>query len=302
MTIGEAVGREEFCDVGRGVTLCYESFGDPEDPAMLLVMGLATQMIAWHTSFIELLVERGLRVVRFDNRDIGRSTRMTGVPTPTLRQLLARRVGPRQYDLGDMGADTVGLMDGLGIRDAHLVGASMGGMIAQTVAARYPDRTRSLTSIMSNTGSRVTGQPGPGMYPVLLRRPAGRGREDFVDHIERVFGKIGSPGQDAATIREHAGLSFDRGVDADGPLRQLGAIAASGARAKELRKITAPTLVIHGKADRLVPLSGGKATARAIPGAKLMVVEGMGHDLPERNWPRIVDAIVANAAVSAPAS
>ncbi|HEY2398048.1 MAG TPA: alpha/beta hydrolase [Solirubrobacteraceae bacterium] len=284
---------EEYCDVGRGITLCYESFGDPSDPPLLLVMGLGTQMLAWHADFCTRLAGRGLHVVRFDNRDIGRSTHLDA-PPPTIGQLLRRSRTAAAYTLADMAEDTAGLMRELGISPAHVVGASMGGMIAQTLAARDPERVRSLVSIMSNTGSRIWGQPSLRTYAVLLRRSPS-GRDAYIAHIERVFAAIGSPGlpRDMEEIRELAAASYDRDHDPDGPGRQLAAIIASGNRAAELRRITAPTLVVHGKADPLVAYSGGRATARLIPGAKLMSVEGMGHDLPRAIWPRLIDAIAA---------
>jgi pimeloyl-ACP methyl ester carboxylesterase len=287
---------EQFCDVGRGITLCYETFGNRSDPPALLVMGLGTQMLAWHADFCTLLAERGLYVVRFDNRDIGRSTHLSA-PPPTVAQLLRRSRTAAAYTLADMAEDAAGLMRELEISPAHVVGASMGGMIAQTLAARHPQRVRSLVSIMSNTGSRVWGQPSLRTYAVLLRR-APSGRDAYIAHIERVFAAIGSPGlpRDIEQIRELAAASYDRDHDPDGPGRQLAAIIASGNRAGELRRITAPTLVVHGKADPLVAYSGGRATARLIPGAKMMSVEGMGHDLPRAVWPRLIDAIAALAA------
>jgi pimeloyl-ACP methyl ester carboxylesterase len=287
---------EQFCDVGRGITLCYETFGNRSDPPALLVMGLGTQMLAWHADFCTLLAERGLYVVRFDNRDIGRSTHVSA-PPPTVAQLLRRSRTAAAYTLADMAEDAAGLMRELEISPAHVVGASMGGMIAQTLAARHPQRVRSLVSIMSNTGSRVWGQPSLRTYAVLLRR-APSGRDAYIAHIERVFAAIGSPGlpRDIEQIRELAAASYDRDHDPDGPGRQLAAIIASGNRAGELRRITAPTLVVHGKADPLVAYSGGRATARLIPGAKMMSVEGMGHDLPRAVWPRLIDAIAALAA------
>jgi pimeloyl-ACP methyl ester carboxylesterase len=286
---------EQFCDVGRGITLCYESFGDPSDPPALLVMGLGTQMLAWHTDFCTRLAERGLHVVRFDNRDIGRSTHLSS-PPPTIAQLLRRSRAAAAYTLAEMAEDTAGLMRELEISPAHVIGASMGGMIAQTLAARHPERVRSLVSIMSNTGSRIWGQPSLRTYAVLLRR-APSGRDAYIAHIERVFAAIGSPGlpRDVEQIRELAAGSYDRDHDPDGPGRQLAAIIASGNRAAELRKVTAPTLVVHGKADPLVAYSGGRATARLIRGAKLMSIEGMGHDLPRAIWPRLIDAILALA-------
>jgi pimeloyl-ACP methyl ester carboxylesterase len=273
------------------VTLCYETFGEPSDPTALLIMGLGTQMIAWHEDFCTQLAERGLHVVRFDNRDIGRSTHLSGRP-PTIAQLLLRSKRAARYTLGDMADDAAGLLRELELRPAHVIGASMGGMIAQTLAARHPDAVRSLVSIMSNTGSRWSGQPSLRIYSVFLRR-APRERAAFIAHMERLFAAIGSSGlpQDLDDLRELAGMSYDRDHDPEGPGRQLAAIIASGDRTAELRRITAPTLVIHGTADPLVTHSGGRATARAIPSARLMTVEGMGHDLPRAVWPRLLDTI-----------
>jgi pimeloyl-ACP methyl ester carboxylesterase len=293
---------EQFCDVGRGVSLCYETFGDPADPAALLIMGLGTQMIGWHRDFCEELAGRGLHVVRFDNRDIGRSTHVNG-RAPTIPQLLTRDRRAATYTLADMAEDTAELMQRLELTPAHVIGASMGGMIAQTLAARHPHKLRSLVSIMSNTGSRWSGQPSLRIYPLFLQRiPLGRHassqeRDTFIEAADRVFGAIGSTGieRDPSEIRELAGMSYDRDHDPAGTGRQLAAIIASGNRTSELRGITVPTLVIHGTADPLVSPSGGEATARAIPGARFMSIEGMGHDLPRAVWPRLIDAIAGHA-------
>jgi pimeloyl-ACP methyl ester carboxylesterase len=286
---------EEFCDVGRGVTLCYETFGDPADTPIVLVMGLATQMIAWHEEFCEQLAERGFYVVRFDNRDIGRSTHFDFSP-PSLGQMLRRRAGPEQYTLSDMAEDTAVLIRELGIAPAHVVGASMGGMISQMLAAEHPDVVRSLTSIMSTTGSRIHGQPALSVYRYLLRPPP-RDREGYIERSAEVFGLVGSTGfeRDEQYIRERAGRAFDRGFDIRAGGRQLGAIVASGDRTKKLGRIKAPTLVIHGTVDKMVRPSGGRATARAIPGARLMMIDGMGHDLPRGVWPQIIDAVAEHA-------
>jgi pimeloyl-ACP methyl ester carboxylesterase len=287
---------ERFCTIDGGVELCYETFGDPADPAMLLVMGLATQMIGWHEELCAELAGRGFHVVRFDNRDVGRSARAEGRP-PRLLQLLLRDKRAAAYTLDDLARDAVGLLDHLAIERAHVVGASMGGMIAQTIAARHRERVLSLASIMSNTGARWSGQPSLRLYPSLLGRPP-RNREEYVDYVARMFEQIGSPGfdHDEQDLRRLAELSYDRGLNPAGSGRQLAAIIASGDRTPLLRTITAPTLVIHGTKDRLVPPSGGRATARAIPGARLMMIEGMGHDLPRAAWPRMLDAIEENAA------
>jgi pimeloyl-ACP methyl ester carboxylesterase len=294
---------EQFAKVGD-VELCYETFGDPGDPAILLIMGLATQMIGWHADFCEELAGRGFFVIRYDNRDVGRSTHFDHVRPPTAGQLLRRRFPRLAYTLEDMADDAVGLLDHLGIDRAHVVGASMGGMIAQLVAARSPERVLSLVSIMSTTGSLWRGQPALRVYPFLLRRPA-TDREAATERIVRLFRLVGSRGfpSDEVELRELLALGYDRDPSQAGPARQLAAIAANGNRIAFLRRITAPTLVIHGTVDRLVRPSGGKATARAIRGARLMLIKGMGHDLPRGAWPRIIDGIVENAArAEAPAT
>jgi pimeloyl-ACP methyl ester carboxylesterase len=286
---------EEFCDVGRDVTLCYEGFGDRDDTPILLIMGLATQMIAWHEDFCTELAERGFYVVRFDNRDIGRSTHFDFRP-PGPAQMLRRRLGPEQYTLSDMAQDAAGLLTELGISPAHVVGVSMGGMIGQVLAAEHPEAVRSLTSIMSTTGSRWHGQPALSVYRYLLRPPP-RDRDAYIQRSAEVFGLVGSTGfdRDEQYVRERAARSYDRGFDVRAGGRQLGAILASGDRTRSLAKITAPTLVIHGTVDKMIRPSGGRATARATPGARLMTIEGMGHDLPRGAWPQIIDAISEHA-------
>ncbi len=286
---------EQFCDVGRGITLCYETFGDRSDPPALLVMGLGTQMIAWHEELCRQLAARGLYVIRFDNRDVGRSTHVSGAP-PTIRELVTRSRRAARYSLADMAEDAAGLLERLQLGRANVIGASMGGMIAQTLAARHPAYVRSLVSIMSNTGSLLSGQPSLRVYSTFLRT-APPERDAFIEHMTGVFRAIGSPGElrDLDEVRELIGASYDRDHDPDGPGRQLAAILAAGNRTPELRRIKVPTLVIHGTADRLVGFSGGRATARAIPGARLLPVEGMGHDLPRALWPTLIDAIATHA-------
>jgi len=294
---------EQFCIVTGGHEVCYETFGDTSDPALLLMMGLATQMLGWHEDFCAALADRGFFVIRYDNRDVGRSQRMDG-KAPTVIQLLRRDKRAATYTLDDMAADATGLLDHLGIERAHVMGASMGGMIAQTMAARYPLRVHSLVSMMSNTGARWSGQPSPRLYHVLLKNPP-RDREGYQEHAVWVFSKIGSPGfeRDDEDLRRIAGMSFDRGINPAGTARQFAAIIHSGDRTPLLRTITAPTLVIHGARDRLLPASGGRATARAIPGARLLMIEGMGHDIPRALWPLMLDAIEQNAArAGAPAA
>jgi pimeloyl-ACP methyl ester carboxylesterase len=286
---------ERFAAVGD-ITLCYETFGSPRDPAMLLVMGLGTQMLAWTEDFCEQLAARGFFVIRYDNRDIGRSSRVRA-PAPTPLQLLRREREAASYSLEDMAEDGIGLLDHLGIEHAHLVGASMGGMIAQAMTIRHPFRVLSLGSIMSTTGARGVGRPALTLYPMLLRRAPGAGPDAFAEHVVRVQQLIGSPGFpfEADEVRARARRAYARGIDAAGPGRQLAAIMAADDRTIDLRKVTVPTVVIHGTADRLVAPSGGRATADAIPGSRLVLVDGMGHDLPRPVWPRIIDALVQNA-------
>jgi pimeloyl-ACP methyl ester carboxylesterase len=286
---------EQLSDVGRGITLCYETFGEESAPPMLLIQGLGMQMIAWPDDFCQALAERGFYVLRVDNRDAGRSTHIKG-PPPTPGQLLRRRIRPVLYTLSDMAADAQGLLRELELEPAHVVGISMGGMVAQMVAAEHPASVRSLVSLMSNTGSRWRGQPAFTVYRFLLR-PAPIDREGFINHTAQLFSVIGSRGlpRDAELTRQIAARMYDRGVDPAGTGRQLGAIVASGNRSPQLRKIAAPTLVIHGSKDLMVSRSGGVATARVIPGARMTTIEGMGHDLPTAAWPQLLDAISEHA-------
>jgi pimeloyl-ACP methyl ester carboxylesterase len=281
----------------NGIELAYQEMGDAEAEPLLLVMGLGTQMLAWDEGFCGLLVERGFRVVRFDNRDIGRSTKIESAGVPRRADMMIGRRASAPYLLRDMAADTIGLMDHLGIDSAHVAGASMGGMIAQTLAIEHPERLRSLVSIMSNTGSRWTGMPSRKAMAVLLGRPP-KGREAAIERTVRTFSVIGSPGypRDEKRLRDVAGRSYDRGHSAAGVLRQLHAITASGDRTAALRGVRTPTTVIHGNRDPLVRPAGGRATARAIPGARLKMIDGMGHDLPRQLWPVFTEAIASNAA------
>lgn len=273
------------------VEIAYESFGSPGDTPLLLVMGLATQMVGWPDGFCEALAARGLHVVRFDNRDIGLSTHLDDAGAPDVVSLLAG-TGTAPYALADMADDTAGLLDALGWDSAHVVGASMGGMIAQSLAIRHPRRVRSLTSIMSTTGDRSVGSPAEVALGVLLA-PAARTREEALQRAVDTYRVIGSPGFefDEGSLRERAGLSFDRAHDPAGVARQLAAILTTDDRTPHLAEIAVPTLVVHGAQDTLVDVSGGRATAAAIPGAELWVVEGMGHDLPRELWGDLVDRI-----------
>ena len=273
--------------------LCYETFGAASAPPVLLIMGLASQMLLWDDQFCEQLASRGFRVIRFDNRDIGHSSRLRGAKIPTRWQLLRRSARGAAYTLEDMADDCVGLLDALEIGAAHIVGASMGGMIAQLVAINHPDRVLSLVSIMSTTGNPKVGKPQPRMMLMLMRKGQ-REREAYIDdHIE-TYRAIGSKQYDfeEAYKRERAARLFERGVYPAGSARQLGAVASAPDRTEALAAVRVPTTVIHGDADPLVDVSGGRATADAIPGARLVILPGMGHDLPRELWPQIIDAIV----------
>lgn len=279
-------------NVSETIELAYESFGNQADPPMLLVMGLGAQMIAWSDEFCAQLAARGYRVIRFDNRDVGLSTNFVGGPAPDVAKAMTGDYSSAAYTLSDMAGDAVGLLDALDIRTAHVVGASMGGMIAQCMAIEYPGRLRSMTSIMSTTGDRAVGRPSPEAMAVLLAPPV-NDRGGAIARAVESAKVIGSPGfdRDDDIIKERAALAFDRAFDPVGGARQLVAIQASGDRTEKLRSVRVPTLVVHGAADALVNVSGGKATAAAIEGSELLLVDGMSHDLPQGAWPQIVDAI-----------
>jgi pimeloyl-ACP methyl ester carboxylesterase len=281
------------CNVGTsGIRLAYERFGDPEKPPVLLVMGLGTQMLGWPDDFCSALVDRGLHVIRFDNRDIGLSTHLHDAPVPDVIAALQGDTSSASYTLSDMAADTVGLLDALGLDSVHVVGASLGGMIAQTIAIEHRDRVRSLTSMMSSTGDGTVGQPTPEALGALLSPPAAS-REEAMDRAVAIFRVIGSPGfeLDEPELRRRTGLGYDRAYDPAGVARQLVAVLASGDRTGRLRSVAAPTLVLHGADDPLVAVSGAKATAEAVPNAEFVVMDGWGHDLPRALWPEITARI-----------
>jgi pimeloyl-ACP methyl ester carboxylesterase len=281
----------------NGVELEYDTFGDPADPPLLLIMGLNTQLIGWPVGFCELLAGRGFHVVRFDNRDIGLSTQFDDVPTPDLMAIMAGDKSAAPYLLEDMANDAAGLLDALGAQRAHIVGASMGGMIAQELVLGHPHRALSLCSIMSTTGDSSVGAPSAAALEVLLL-PPGADRDGAIARGIAVLSVISSPGYPPTEqwMRERAAEAFDRAYHPAGGARQLAAIVASPDRTAALHGVTVPTVVLHGEADQLVDVSGGKATAAAIPGAELILFPGLGHDLPEALWPAFVDAIARNAA------
>ena len=284
----------------NGIDICYEIFGDANADPMLLIMGLGAQMIHWDDEFCVNLAARGFRVIRFDNRDIGKSSHLTGGKRLTPFELLKLRFlkipVDAPYRLIDMARDTVGLMDHLGIKSAHLVGASMGGMIAQEIAISFPQRLRSLTSIMSTTGNPKV-PPPPRAAAKLLMRPTPRRKEEFLARFTQTWKllRVGKFPLDEARDLMRAERIFARGLHYEGSARQLRAILASGSRKKRLHAVAAPTLVIHGTVDPLVHPFGGKDTAASIPGAKLMMVNGMGHALPVEMWPEVIEAIAAHA-------
>jgi pimeloyl-ACP methyl ester carboxylesterase len=279
----------------NGIQIEYETFGDSSNPPLLLIMGLGAQMIVWDTEFCELLAARGFHVIRYDNRDVGLSTHFSDAPMPDLAAAMLGDASSASYTLSDMAADAAGLLDALDIPAAHIVGASMGGMIAQAFAIEHPDKTLSLCSIMSMTGDPAVGQPEPEALALLTGAPPQTIEEaaDASVVAAKVIGGKGYPIDEERT-RARAVEAWNRSNDPAGMARQLVAILASGDRTPRLREVSAPTLVIHGVDDPLVTPSGGEATAKAIPGAELLNVEGMGHDLPIPVWPQIIDAIVEN--------
>ncbi len=280
----------------NGITIEYDTFGDPSAEPLLLIMGLGAQMIAWPDEFCEKLAARGHHVIRFDNRDVGLSEKFESAGTPNIAEIMAARAAGMEasfaYTLDDMADDAAGLLAALDIESAHIVGASMGGMIAQVVAYRHPRAVRSLTSIMSTTGAPNLPQAKPEAQAALFT-PAPSDREGFIEYTVNTNRIIGSAPHliDQARLREAATARYDRAYYPVGVARQMAAIMVSGSRRESLARVAAPTLVIHGKIDPLVPVEGGIDTAEAIPGARLILIDDMGHDLPQPLWPQIVDAI-----------
>ena len=287
----------------NGIQLAYDRFGDPQGQPLLLIMGLGTQMIAWDEAFCGQLAERGYHVIRFDNRDIGQSTHLSTAPVPDVGKLLMQALGGQPidpasvpYTLADMALDTVGLLDALGIQNAHIVGASMGGAIAQEIAMRYPRRVRTLVSIMSTSGAPGLPPPQPEAMQVLMT-PTPPDRAGYLARAQKVA-KILRPGsypEEEARDLERAERAFERGLNPAGYVRQLAGILASGSRRERLGAVRTPTLVIHGEDDPLVPIECGRDVARHVPGARMLTIPRMGHALPRAAWPAIIDAIAEHA-------
>lgn len=280
------------------VEIEYETFGSPSDPALLLVMGFTAQLIAWDTAMCELLAGRGYHVIRYDNRDCGLSTHFDGVVVNPMEFMQAQLAGnpmpEAPYTLSDMANDAIGLLDALGIDKAHVLGASMGGMIVQTIAIEHPDRCLSMTSVMSSTGDPRAGKATPEALAVLLSPPPTE-RDAYVANSERAAVFCSKRYFDPQKARDRAGAAFDRAFYPEGATRQLAAIYASGDRTEKLANVEVPSLVIHGRDDQLITPSGGTLTAEAIPGANLLLLADMGHDIPEPLWPLFIEAVVAHA-------
>ena len=290
-------------DSDDSVELYYEDMGDPNHPPVLLIMGLGAQLLLWRKGFCEKLIDQGLRVIRYDNRDVGLSTKLTGrragagLAPRLVRSFLGMR-SPAVYTLEDMADDAAALLDHLGIDRAHIVGGSMGGMIAQAFAARFPRRTRTLSVLFSSNNQPLLPPPGRQQLQALLQRPADSTQEAIIANAIRVAGVIGSPGypRPVEQLRADALEGYERAYYPAGIARHFAAVLGSGSLLHYDRRITAPTVVIHGKADKLMRPSGGRAIARAIKGARLVLIDGMGHDLPEELWDQIVGELKTNFA------
>jgi len=285
----------------NGIRLEIEEHGSLQGEPLLLVMGLGMQLLGWHEDLVALLVARGFRVIRFDNRDIGLSQSFAQSGTPnlaldSLRYAIGMTV-KSPYTLADMAADAIGILDALGIESAHVCGASMGGMIAQRMAAHAPARVRSLTLMMTSSGARRLPGPSLKVRGALISRPAAQTVEAIVEHYVRLYALIGSPAYppDPDDLRKRFTTSVKRSYRPAGTARQMVAIAADGDRSPVLASIRMPTRIIHGRADALVPVPAGHDLKAKIPGAQIDVIEGMGHDLPPALWPRFVDTIAAAA-------
>lgn len=284
----------------NGIRIEYETFGEPLQPALLLIAGCGAQMLFWDLTLCRMLAAAGFFVIRFDNRDVGLSTKFDAAGTPdfpaAMRDVMAGKPITSAYTLEDMADDAVGLLQALGIGKAHICGASMGGMIAQVLACRHPQRVLSLTSIMSCTGNPELPQGRPEALAAVIA-PAPQARAAYIEHMLNVWRKIWSPGFPFETqrARTFVAQSYDRAYCPQGMARQNMAVLRNGDRRAALSALRVPSLVIHGSADPLIPLAGGRDTAQSIAGAKLLLIDGMGHDLPEATWPDIVAAIAAQA-------
>lgn len=274
------------------IDIAYERLGDPDAPPVLLVTGLGAQMLGWPDEFCQLLVEHGLHVIRFDNRDVGESTHLHDAPRPDLMAIMAGNTSSAPYTIWDMAADTTALLDALELDSVHIAGQSMGGMIAQAIAIDHPERVRSLTSMMSSTSAPAVGRATQRAVRALVAPPPTT-REAATDRAVALFRVIGSPGfpLDEDYVRERAGAAYDRSPDLTGVVRQLAAALAAPDRTADLSSVAVPALVLHGAADPLVDVSGAHATAEALPDAELVVIDGMGHDLPRALWAGVAELI-----------
>ena len=281
------------------VQLFHETFGDPTQPTLVLVNGLGSQCINYRTEWCQRFADRGFHVVRMDNRDVGLSTHFSDVAPDVMGVVAAMANGePAEvpYTLSDMAADVVAVLDALGVEQAHVMGLSMGGMIVQTLAIEHPDRLRSMTSVMSTTGELDVGQPSAEAQARLFGPPATDRASAIANHLAglRIWGSPGHVDEEAQS--HYAGEAFDRAFDPAGVARQIMGITASGSRADALRQVTVPTLVLHGSADSLIDPSGGRRTAELVPGARFVLIEGMGHDYPRAYWDELVDLVTTHAA------
>ncbi len=283
--------------VNTGMELEFDTIGSPDDPALLLVMGFTAQMTAWDERFCRMLADGGRYVIRFDNRDCGLSTKLDGqqvdVPAVMAAAFADAEVPPVPYNLSDMAADAVGLLDHLGIDRAHVMGASMGGMIAQTIAIEHPARVISLVSVMSQPGEPEVGQPTADAAAAIFSPPPTT-REEYIESSPKYMVWHSKKYRNEAKVKEAAAREFDRSFYPEGAPRQLAAIYASGRRTVGLQELEVPTLVIHGRDDQLITPSGGTRTAELIPGANLLLMADMGHDMPEQLWPVLVDAVLSH--------
>jgi len=284
----------------NGLELCYEVHGDHSDVPLLLIHGHGAQLIAWHEALLDAFVERGFFAICFDNRDAGLSTHLDALPTPEPFAIVEGDLTTLPYTIGDMADDAAALLHAMGIHAAHVLGVSMGGMIAQAFAIRHPSTTLSLTSIMSTPDPIHVGSPTPQELELMLKEGATT-RQGVIDQALESWRRTGSPklGIDEAWVADSTGRAFDRAFDPAGTLRQFAAVVGSPDRRPGLAKVTAPTLVVHGAIDPIVTPGGGEATAAAVPGATLLMIDDMGHDLPQVVWPQVLDAICSMTGVDA---